>query len=217
MNEKKRWNTIAPTYNEEIFDVFKSDKLKLLLHYFQKHGNKNNKAIDFGCGNGKAFSLLSPRFKHVLGLDISQGLLDQAEGLGYSNVTLQQKDLTLPSLRLPKADFAFCCNVAILSDVEMNNRLIKNVHRSLKPGGSAVFVIPSIESVLFSSWRLIDWYKKEGVKANEIDADEISGFQPKKHEILQGLININGVLTKHYTAPEIDVVFSRAGFYGNSH
>jgi hypothetical protein len=66
--------------------------------------------------------------------------------------------------------------------------------------------------MLFSSWRLIDWYKREGVKPNEIDDDEISGFRPKKHEILQGLININGVLTKHYTAPEIDIVFSRAGF-----
>ncbi len=212
MNEKKRWNTIAPTYNEEIFDVFKSDKQKLLLHYFQKHGNETHTAIDFGCGNGKAFSFLAPRFKQVIGVDISQGLLDQAAALGYVNVKLQQKDLTLPSLRLPKSDFVFCCNVAILSDVEMNNRLIKNARKVLKPEGAAVFVIPSIESMLFSSWRLIDWYKREGVKPNEIDDDEISGFRPKKHEILQGLININGVLTKHYTAPEIDIVFSRAGF-----
>jgi SAM-dependent methyltransferase len=154
---------------------------------------------------------LAPRFKKVLGLDISQGLLDQAAQLGYPNVTVQQKDLTIPSLRLPKADFAFCCNVAILSDVEMNNRLIKNVQKSLKPGGTALFVIPSLESMLFSSWRLIDWYKKEGVAPKDIEADEISGFSPKKHEILQGLININGVLTKHYTAPEIEVVFGRAG------
>jgi SAM-dependent methyltransferase len=212
MNEKKRWNVIAPTYNDEIFDVFRSDKLKKLPRYFKKHANPQHSAIDFGCGNGKAFSYLAPKFKHVLGLDISQGLLDQARALGYPNVSLQQKDLAVPNLRLPKAEFAFCCNVAILSDVEMNHRLIKNVQKSLKPKGNAVFVIPSMESVLLSGWRLIDWYKKEGVHPKDIDADEISSFKSKKHEILQGLININGVLTKHYSEPEIEIVFAKAGF-----
>jgi SAM-dependent methyltransferase len=212
MNEKKRWNEIAPTYNDEIFDVFRNDKLKKLPRTFKKHANEQHTAIDFGCGNGKAFRYLAPKFKHVVGLDISQGLLDQAEALGFPNVSLLQKDLTLTALRLPKAEFAFCCNVAILSDVEMNNRLIRNVQKSLKPGGHAVFVIPSMESVLLSGWRLIDWYKREGVQARDIDVDEIASFQPKKYEILQGLININGVLTKHYSEPEIEIVFSRAGF-----
>lgn len=212
MNERKRWNEIAPTYNEEIFDVFNSDKKGKLNKYFNKYANRNQFAIDFGCGNGKALHYLAPRFKKVLGLDISQRLLDQAEQLGFENVALSQKDLTLSSLRLPKADFAFCCNVAILADVDMNNRLIRNVRKSLKPSGAAVFVIPSIESVLLSGWRLIDWYKQEGVKPKEIDDDEIATFQPEKYEILQGLININGVLTKHYSAPEIEVVFARAGF-----
>ncbi len=54
MNEQSHWDKIAPGYNEEIFDVFASDKEKKLERLFSKHGNRNHMAIDFGCGTGKA-------------------------------------------------------------------------------------------------------------------------------------------------------------------
>ncbi len=213
MNEKKRWNALAPSYNNEIFDVFANDKNAVLTRYFKKYGNKRHQAIDFGCGNGKAFRYIAPRFQHVTGYDISQVLLDQAASLGYKNVTLGQRDLAQPNVRLSKADFLFCCNVAILSNIDMNNHLIRNAQRSLKPKGAAVFVVPSMESMLYSSWRLIDWYKKERVEAADIDRDELNGFmKPQPKQVLQGLIDINGVLTKHYSEPELHVVFERAGF-----
>src|SRR6478736_5896208 len=106
MNEEKHWNHIAPTYNAEIFDVFQSDTKKVLAKYFKKHTNPKHEAIDFGCGNGKAFSYLAPRFKYVLGLDISQKLLNQAKALPYKNVNLKQADLT-KNLRLRTTDFIF--------------------------------------------------------------------------------------------------------------
>ena len=210
MNEKKHWNRIAPNYNVEIFDVFENDTKKILARYFKKHGNKNHDTIDFGCGNGKAFSYLSPRFKTVLGLDISQKLLAQAKLLPYKNVRLAQADLT-KQLRYPKADFIFCCNVAILPEVESNIAIIKNIQNSLKKGGQALVVIPSLESMIFSAWRLIDWYKKEGLAPEKIDVSELSGFMNRKTDILQGRVSIDGVTTKHYTAQEIEVVFHRCG------
>ncbi len=210
MNEESHWNHIAPTYNAEIFDVFQSDTKKVLAKYFKKHGNARHTAIDFGCGNGKAFSYLAPRFQHVVGLDISQKLLHQARTLPYSNVSLKQADLT-KSLRLSKAEFIFCCNVAILPEVDKNVAIIRNLQKTLTHNGSALVVIPSLESMIFSAWRLIDWYKKEKVKPEKIDATEWAGFAGKKIDILQGLVAINGVTTKHYTEQEIEVVFGRCG------
>ena len=210
MNEETHWNRIAPAYNSEIFDVFESDTKKILARYFKKHGDKNHDVIDLGCGNGKAIPYLSPRFKTVLGLDISQKLLDQAKLLPYKNVKLEQADLT-KQFRYPKANFVFCCNVAILPEVESNIAIIKVIRKSLKRGGQAVVIIPSLESMIFSAWRLIDWYKKEGVPPEKIETSELSGFINRKTDILQGLVSINGVTTKHYTAQEIEVVFNRCG------
>ncbi len=210
MNEKKHWNQIAPTYNQEIFDVFQSDSKKVLSKYFKKHANPKHQAIDFGCGNGKAFSYLSSQFKNILGIDISRKLLNQAEKLPYNNISLKQADLTKRN-RLPKVDFVFCCNVAILSGVESNMAILRNIQKTLKPNGNAVVVIPSLESALFSAWRLIDWYKKENVRPEKIESSELSGFAGKKTDILQGLISIDGVITKHYTQQEIKIIFSRCG------
>jgi len=212
MDEKSHWNRIAPDYNDEIFDVFHSDKKKKLPRYFKKHAGPTKTAIDFGCGNGKSFPYLAPLFKHILGLDISKGLLKQAKQRGYTNVDLKQADLTKKNLTLPQVDFAFCCNVIMFPVIEKNHIMLSNIHRALKPGGTALIVLPSLDSALFSAWRLIDLYRREGVKPEDIPANEFHYFKGNKRDILQGIVHIDGVPTKHYTEPEIHVIFKDAGF-----
>ncbi len=212
MNEKKHWNRIAPSYNDEIFDVFQSDKKKKLPRYFKKHAGLDKTAIDFGCGNGKSFPYMAPQFKEILALDISADLLKQAKQRGYTNVELKQEDLTRKNLVLPNVDFAFCCNVIMFPVIEKNLFMIKNIHRALKTGGTALIVLPSLDSALFSSWRLIELYGREGVKPSDIPAHEFHYFKGNKRDILQGIVHIDGVPTKHYMEPEIQVIFKEAGF-----
>jgi SAM-dependent methyltransferase len=211
MNQKKHWNKIAQTYNEEIFDVFKSDKNKILTGFFNKYADKTKHALDFGCGNGKAFPYLAPRFKQVTGMDISDELLKQARNRPFQNVTCLQADLTDLKQTLPKADFVFCCNVIMLPEFEKNLSMLKNINRSLRKGGTAVIILPSMESYLFAAWRLMEWNRREGTLPEQIDPDELSGFQVGKTDLLQGLLKINGVTTKHYTAEELRVIFPVAG------
>ncbi|MEY4929702.1 MAG: hypothetical protein RI909_426 [Bacteroidota bacterium] len=212
MNEKEHWNQIAPHYNDEIFDVFQSDKKKKLPKYFKKHAGLNKTAIDFGCGNGKSFPYMAPLFKHVLALDISKGLLKQAMQRGYTHVTIKQQDLTKKNLVLAPVDFAFCCNVIMFPVLAKNRMMIQNIYRALKPGGTAIIILPSLDSALFSSWRLIDLYRREGVKPEDINAVEFHYFKGTKKDIIQGILHIDDVPTKHYTESEIQVIFSEAGF-----
>lgn len=212
MNEKLHWNKIAPTYNDQIFDVFKSDKRKVLTKYFKKYANSNHSAIDFGCGNGKAFEYLAPLFKEVRGYDISHGLLAQAKQRPFKNIKVKQLDLTAKRLNIAPAEFGFCCNVAMLPDIDKTHAMIRNLQLAIKPGGAAMFVLPSLDSVLYASWRLISLYKKEGVALNEIPNTEFDYFKASKREIVEGIIYIDGVPTKHFGQSEIQVVFKEAGF-----
>lgn len=211
MNQESHWNNIASSYDDEVFDVFKSDKNQTLQKYFKKHANKDHEVIDFGCGIGKAFEYLAPTFKKILAIDISAECLVQAKENPYSNITFKRMDLTSRNLKLPPADFALCCNVAILPEPDRNKAIIKNIQKGLKPGGVAIVVIPSIESILYSSQRLMDWYKKEGVKPNEIPDTELDYFKRSKRDIVQGIMTINGVPTKHYLSPEIQATFEECG------
>ncbi len=212
MNEKDHWNKIAPSYNDEIFDVFQSDKKRKLPKYFKKHGDLAKTAIDFGCGNGKSFPYLAPLFNRILGIDISKGLLKQASARGFSNIDLKQSDLTKKNLIVSPADFAFCCNVIMFPEIEKNYRMLGNIYSALKPGGTALIVLPALDSAMFSSWRLIDVYRREGVKPENIPAHEFNYFKGSKRDLVQGIIHIDGVPTKHYSESEIQVVFRDAGF-----
>jgi SAM-dependent methyltransferase len=212
MNEESHWNKIAHSYEDEIFDVFKSDKKKKLSAYFKKYANHEHVAIDLGCGIGKAFPYLSPAFKKVLAVDISDKCLDIAANDQYTNIEFQKIDLTDPDLKLPQVDFGFCCNVLLLPQLEKNIAMIRNAHKALKKNSSAIFVVPSLDSILFYAWRLIEWNKLEGVKPSDIPETEFSYFSGSKRDIFQGLIKIDGVTTKHYSHPEIEVIFRDAGF-----
>ena len=212
MNEQKHWDKIGKQYDVEIFDVFKSDRKQTLPTYFKKHADKKGIAIDFGCGTGKSFEYIAPLFKRIIAVDISKELLEQATQRPFKNIELKRLDLTNPSLSLPKADFAFCCNVAMLPEIEKTNTIIRNIQRSLKPGGTALLVLPSLDSVLYASWRLIQVYKKEGIKLEDIPDSEFHYLKASRRRLVEGIIYIDNVPTKHFMRPELDVVFAAAGF-----
>ena len=210
MEERSHWNRIGSAYQEEIFDVFRSDRLQLIPKTIQKYANKEHTAIDFGCGVGRAFEYLSPSFKSVFALDISDNLLAIAKTSPFRNITLKQHDLTKPLRH--SADFGFCCNVVMLPEPDLNKVMLKNIRRSIKPGGHVVLVMPSMESFLYSGWNLIEWYKKEKTKPEEIDPSELAGFRGSKTDLIQGIVRIDNVKTKHYLEPELQVLFTSVGF-----
>ncbi|MBK6444294.1 MAG: class I SAM-dependent methyltransferase [Bacteroidetes bacterium] len=204
MTEAIHWDKIAKTYEDEIFDVFKSNKNGKLQTIVQKYAGKGKFAVDFGCGTGKALSMLSPLFYKVLAVDISQKCLNIASVAGYKNVEFDRVDLAAPKNNIPPADFAFCCNVAIGDDNKRNFSILKNVLKSLKKGGTAVIVIPSLESASFSSWQMIRVYESEGVKPTKIPKAEFDHLTPAHHNLIQkGIFYIDGHPTKHYLFAEL--------------
>jgi SAM-dependent methyltransferase len=209
--DKAYWNKIGSEYNGEIFDAYKEDRTGKLRKYLKKYANKDHFAIDVGCGTGKALPYLAPVFKKVLAIDISAELIRQAKALPYTNVSFKKVDLSRP-IKMGPADFAFCCNVAILPDVKKDKGIIKNVQRALRAGGAAIFILPSFESVFFSASRLVDQYQRDGLAFSKIPKSELNYFNVSKKDLLQGLIRIDGVPTKHYSHPELQLLFAEAGF-----
>jgi hypothetical protein len=57
----------------------------------------------------------------------------------------------------------------------------------------------------------MEMYRRNGVKTDEIPSDEFDYFNASKRDIVQGIIHIDGVPTKHWGQSEIEVVFKNAG------
>ncbi|GAB1445342.1 MAG: class I SAM-dependent methyltransferase [Cyclobacteriaceae bacterium] len=211
MHEESHWNKIADKYEDEVLNAFESDKEKKLAYYFKKHSNSKHTAIDFGCGIGNGFHYLSPNFKSVLALDISQNCINVAKQKPFSNIEFKRMDLTKDNLKLKPVEFILCSNVAIFAAVTKNYDILRNVQKALKKNGNAIFVVPSLESNLFYAWRMIDWYRREGVKPNKIPMSEFDYYKKDIRDILQGIVDIDGRPTKHYSHSELQVIFAEAG------
>ena len=210
MEERAHWNRIGSAYQDEIFDVFRSDRLQVIPKTITKYADPQHTAIDFGCGVGRAFEYLSPSFKSVFAVDISDSLLSIAQKTAFKNITFKQHDLTKPLKAT--ADFGFCCNVVMLPEVDLNKLMLKYIRQCIRPGGHVAIVMPSLESFFYSAWQLVEWYKKEKTKPEDIEASELAGFKGTKTDLVQGIVRIDNVKTKHYLEPELKVLFTRAGF-----
>jgi SAM-dependent methyltransferase len=202
MEQRSHWNKIGSSYQAEIFDVFRSDRLKILSKILKKYANPHHTAFDFGCGVGRAFEYLSPSFHSLLALDISDNLLDIARKTRYKNISFKQHDLT-KALKAT-ADFGFCCNVVMLPETGKNRSCFGTSEKVSSPAATWLWY--------YSAWRLIEWYKKEGTAPEDIDASELAGFRGTKADLIQGIVRINGVKTKHYLQPELEVLFRDSDF-----
>jgi SAM-dependent methyltransferase len=101
--------------------------------------------LDLGCGEGYCSRMLRQRGAQVVGLDVSERMIElarQAEraqplGIRYDTADAVTADLGDASVDLVVAVFLF--NYLA---VEQMHKTMANVHRMLRPGGSFVFAVP---------------------------------------------------------------------------
>src|SRR5580692_9851972 len=115
--DRKYWETIAPKYEDEIFDVLRNDTSGIIVSAIEQIASKEKSVIDIGCAVGKWIPLLAEHFKHVIAADISATNLQIAKEKypQYNNVEYVRSDMSADELTVMPCDVAICIN-AILTD-----------------------------------------------------------------------------------------------------
>jgi 2-polyprenyl-3-methyl-5-hydroxy-6-metoxy-1,4-benzoquinol methylase len=208
--ERKYWEKIAPDYNEEIFDVLANDRKGIIINTINSFRSKQKTVIDIGCAIGKWLPVLSPAFKKVYAIDISQKNLDIAKELHsqFKNVSYDRIDMTDATAKLPKCDFAICINAILTGTQQKRSIFFSNLKKAVKRGGHIILVIPSLESSMLTSIIRQRWNP---------DKDASSVIQKSKvknqlQNLLQGNTSIDGVPHKHYLKEELQLLLSNEGF-----
>jgi SAM-dependent methyltransferase len=96
------------------------------------------RALEFGCGVGRVLLPLAETTEHVVGLDVSQSMLDEArrncDERGLSNVSLLRSDDALSGLE-GSFDFIHSCIVFQHIPEERGRVIFENLLRRLDAGG----------------------------------------------------------------------------------
>lgn len=120
--------------------------------------NARSRALDFGCGLGRMTRALAQHFEECVGVDISEEMIRRARDAnadveGLSFVVNHASDLS----RFPDASFDLVYSAIVLQHVPDRGAIESYVCefcRVLRPGGLAVFSLPShIPAIFRLQWR----------------------------------------------------------------
>ena len=210
------WEEVGRSYEETIFDSASKDRFGVIRARLDQYADRDSVATDFGCGVGHYLPLLARRFRRVHGVDGAESLLERArERCGeLDNVTVQRANLAAARTRLEvrKARFALCANVLISEDGALRRGILRCVHRHLVRGGFGLFLVPSLESVLFANQRLVEWNRRRGYSLDDALDSGIPPTRRSARDLLLSLVRIEGVPTKHYLREEATVFLESEGF-----
>ena len=119
-------------------DIATEAELRLLGHVAEK------RVLELGCGSGAGSVAIALQGARAIGVDFSAQLLSAARRLSErSGVKLELHEGELGDLAFARADTVdVVFSVYALNLVEDINRVFRQVHRVLKPGGPLVFSVP---------------------------------------------------------------------------
>jgi SAM-dependent methyltransferase len=201
------WDAVAEDYDSEIFSVLDHDTGGLIAGHIDRLGDRTRTAADLGCGVGKFTPLLADAFGRVHACDLSPKLLAQARRAcrDRDNVDFLQTDLGRVAHPFEPVDFVLCVNVLIMAGLEARMSVLRAVTAQVKHGGHLLLVVPSVESMLYTQFRRIDWCLRDGMDCAEAVRDSTPSHGSVR-QLHQGIRPIDGVPTKHHLREELLVL-----------
>jgi ubiquinone/menaquinone biosynthesis C-methylase UbiE len=103
-------------------------------------------ALDFGCGVGRLSQALAAHFERIVGVDIADSMIQKAREFNKAGDRVEFMVNTKDDLTLLKSDsFDFVYSNITLQHIppESSTRYMREFFRVLRPGGVAVFQVPS--------------------------------------------------------------------------
>lgn len=118
---------------------------------FEKFISKNDKVLDFGCGNGRVYELVARSQANYTGVDNSSGLIEQAKNI-YPDAKFKfMEDLN----DFPDNSFDIILFLAVIHHIpseDLRAKLLSDLKRVLKPGGKLILTA-------WDLWSVKDNYK----------------------------------------------------------
>ena len=106
---KEDYNTLASKYEEHLLDQKKYEAPELLVTSLSEFIKEDHSILDLGCGTGLVGAHLAQltKFKSLVGIDISENMLNLAKELNIRNIPIYNKTLTLDLNHLEKLQDSF--------------------------------------------------------------------------------------------------------------
>lgn len=209
--DRNYWEKIAPQYNEEIFDVLQNDNKGIIAEAIIESGAPHKTVMDAGCAVGKWIPLLANHYQRVIAADISEKNLELAASINkeFNNIEYLRIDLSAGNITISPCDVVICINAILTDSLSKRTNFYNALSLCVKPGGTLILVVPSIESALLSAFM----YDQIMLDMNKKPKKETKGNPVAKYNNLKrGIVELDEVPTKHHLKEELVVLLQKEGF-----
>lgn len=132
------YDRVAERYDDDWSDIYATSRAQCMRQITQHFGDTSAPidALDLAVGTGNAFNDLHQHFKfgNCTGLDISPGMLQQAERKLGNRVDLKLQDARYVKNVLPANSYDLAMSHFLLNFLQAD-RLLESAFHVLKPGG----------------------------------------------------------------------------------
>ena len=210
---KAHWNDLANRFDASVFDIAANETSGNLGERIRTIGETHQTAGDFGCATGATTALLSRHFDRVVAVDFAEKLLTAArKRVRGDNVDFIQSDLSRKTELPFKVGASFCFNALIHPAAKKRRQIAESVFRNTETGGSALFVVPSLESYLRIYQTVIECRVQQGEKRRKATRSVSRTAEKEIYSLVEGICNMGGAATKHFMQDEIGQLVSDVGF-----
>jgi 2-polyprenyl-3-methyl-5-hydroxy-6-metoxy-1,4-benzoquinol methylase len=208
------WQTFfdhhAPRYMDEPFVRATLAEVDFLIEHL--HLTPDMHVLDMGCGTGRHAVELARRGYQVTGVDISSGMLAQAQAAAAeAGVSVTWTHSPAQDYRAPQpfdAVYSVCEGaLSLLTETESFDRdmqVLRVLFAALKPGGRALITV-------LSGMRYLRMYTPEDVQAGRFDPLTMSEYGTMDISTPQGTRSVP-TRERGYVPPELRLMLQQTGF-----
>lgn len=212
--EWKRWDDLyADGGNDsEPFYVRRRDEILRLID--EHAGGKSLRVLDLGCGSGSLAVKLLERGHSVLGVDISEVMVEKAQELADSvapgRAEFEVGDVE--HLRFAEQSFDVVVAAGVLSHQADDEPTVREMHRVVKRGGAVLFSLPSriLLAHLFDPEYYFRVIRQIVNRLRRRDAGEPAQAPPSDTRNADSLAA--GILIRRYRYRQLDGLLESVGF-----
>jgi SAM-dependent methyltransferase len=178
------WSSVARRYDELFVDPYHKDASNPVRRSIEKLPDTKSLTVgDLGCGVGAFLPWLAARFQHVIAVDFAEGMLKEARERCKFLKNVAYHHLAFAELQqiAVKLDVAVTMNSLVSADVTVLDQALAGMRQAMKPGGTLLGIVPSLEGLHYHVMLLIDLGLQRGLtleKAQKLAAQkaELHGY-----------------------------------------
>jgi SAM-dependent methyltransferase len=197
---RDQWTTLARVFEDEVSDITAHETNGGLGEAVTRAtlGLRRRTLVDLGCGIGTFVAKFGGAFHRVIAVDFSSDMLFRAQTTcrHLRRVTWLCADIPKAALEFPAtADLTVCLNVITSPSAARRRALWTGVAAVTRPGGTALVVVPALESAEFVARETGQRLRKRRTRPSE-----------------NGLLVRAGCVQKFFLETEVAEVMGNVGF-----